>query len=144
MSLAVLSPREASIFACIADTVAAPESVLPPVADTDAVAFLDRWLQRSPALNRLGLRALLYAAELAPRAFGERRRLRRLDGRGRARALEAMEAARSRRLRQVVKLMKSMAFLSYYGDDAVMSAVGYDAEANLNRGRRLRAEQGRP
>ena len=61
--LAVLSPREASIFACLADTVVAPEPVLPPVRETDAVAFFDRWMARAPRLNRIGLRALLYALE---------------------------------------------------------------------------------
>ena len=44
MTLSVLTPREASIFACVCDTVVAPAPVLPPVRDTDAVGFLDRWL----------------------------------------------------------------------------------------------------
>ena len=52
----VLTPREASIFACITDTVVAPEPILPPVRDTDAVGFLDRWLAAAPAMNRIGLR----------------------------------------------------------------------------------------
>ena len=41
MRLESLTPREASIFACVCDTVVAPEPVLPPVRDTDAVAFFD-------------------------------------------------------------------------------------------------------
>ena len=47
--LAVLSPREASIFACLADTVVAPEPVLPPVRETDAVEFFDRWMDACAA-----------------------------------------------------------------------------------------------
>ena len=61
---ATLSRREASIFACVCDTVVAPEPLLPPVRETDAVQFLDRWLAAAPRLNRIGLRAPFYAAEL--------------------------------------------------------------------------------
>src|SRR5688572_27142496 len=68
--LAVLSPREASIFACLADTVVAPEPLLPPVRETDAVAFFDRWMARAPRGNRIALRALLYSLEVGPRALG--------------------------------------------------------------------------
>ena len=49
---AVLSPREAAIFACLADTVLAPSPPLPPVAATDAVAAFDAWLATGSALNR--------------------------------------------------------------------------------------------
>src|SRR4051812_10588882 len=91
VTLRALTPREASIFACVCDAVVAPEPVLPPVRDTDAVAFFDGWMARSPALNRIGMRALLYAFELSPFATGERRRLRRLDGARRAAWLHAIE-----------------------------------------------------
>jgi hypothetical protein len=47
-------------------------------------------------------------------------------------------------VRQIAKLLKSMAFLAYYGDDRIMLRCGYDAEANLQRGRELRAREGRP
>ena len=77
--LAALSPREASIFACLADTVVAPEPVLPPVRETDAVAFFDRWMARSPRANRVALRGLLYTIEIAPRFLGFGDRMRRLD-----------------------------------------------------------------
>ena len=43
---AVLSAREASIFACLADTVLAPAPPLPPVTATDAVDAFDAWLAR--------------------------------------------------------------------------------------------------
>jgi hypothetical protein len=144
MSLQAMSPREASIFACVCDTVLAPEPVLPPVRETDAVASFDRLLGRSPRLNRLALRGLLYAAELSPLALGFRRRLRRLGGAERARALEALEEASAPPVRDLVRLAKGLAGLSYYGDDAVMLRLGYDAEANLARGRRLRMQEGRP
>ena len=142
MNLETLSPREASIFACVCDTVVAPRPVLPPVHDTDAVEFLDRWLAKAPRLNRLGLRALLYAAELAPRAVGGGGRLRELPEVGRAEALTRLE--RSPRARELVKLLSGIAFLAYYGDNAMMRRVGYDADANVERGRRLRATERRP
>jgi hypothetical protein len=144
VTLATLTPREASIFACVCDTVVAPEPVLPPVRETDAVAFLDRWLAAAPGLNRTGLRALLYAAELSPRLVGLRGRLRELPGEDRARALAALESARRREVRELVKLLKGLACLSYYGDHAVMLRLGYDAGANAARGRELRAAEARP
>jgi hypothetical protein len=142
--LRVLTGREASIFACLTDTVVAPEPILPPVRETDAVAFFDEWLSLLPAPNRAGMRALLWAAELAPLAQGFRGRLRRLDRRGRTRWLKGVEHAPFTQLRLVAKLVVSAAQLSYYGNDAVLGRLGYDAEANLDRGRRLRAAEGRP
>jgi hypothetical protein len=144
VTLVALTPREASIFACVTDTVVAPASALPAVRDTDAVAAFDRWLARSPWPNRVALRGLLYLAELAPRALGFGTRLRRLDERARARLLARLEAARLAQMRQLTALVRSMAVLSYYGDDRVMLGLGYDAQANLDRGRALRAREGRP
>jgi hypothetical protein len=139
-----LTPREASIFACFTDTVVAPEPVLPPVRETDAVEFFDDWMARSPRLNRSGMRALLYVLELSPLVTGFRTRLRRLDRESRARWLSAIEHAPRVELRLVFKLLKGAAQLSYWGDDALMLQVGYDADANVRRGRELRAREGRP
>jgi hypothetical protein len=140
-----LSPREASIFACFTDAVVAPEPVLPPVRRTDAVEFFDDWMARSPRLNRLGMRALLYVLELSPLLAGPRRtRLRRLSRSDRTMWLGAIEKAPLPELRLVYKLVKGAAQLSYWGDDALMLGVGYDADANVRRGRELRAREGRP
>jgi hypothetical protein len=144
VKLAVLSPREASIFACMCDTVVAPEPALPAVRDTDAVASFDDLLARSPRVNRIALRVALHAGELAPRALGLGGRLRQLPEAGRARALEAAEHARSPQLRQLVKALKSLMFMSYYGDDRVMLGLGYDADARVARGRELRIKEARP
>jgi hypothetical protein len=144
VTLTVLSPREASIFACMTDTVVAPEPALPAVRETDATAAFDRWLARAPRLNRFGLRALVYAVELSPRLLGQRARLRALAPRDRARALKRVEAARAPAIRELVKLLKGIACLCYYGDDAVMLRLGYDAEANVRRARALRAAEARP
>jgi hypothetical protein len=140
-----LSGREASIFACFTDAVVAPEPLLPPVRQTDAVEFFDDWMARSPRLNRLGMRALLYVLELSPLLAGPRRtRLRRLSRPDRTRWLNAVEKAPRAELRLVYKLVKGAAQLSYWGDDALMRGVGYDATANVSRGRDLRAREGRP
>ena len=143
-SLRALTPREASIFACVCDAVVAPEPVLPPVRETDAVAAFDDWMTRAPALNRYGMRALLYALELSPLATGARTRLRRLDRDGRARWLRAVEGAPSGQVRLMTKLVKGAAQLCYYGDDRVLARCGYDPDANLRRGRALRIAEGRP
>jgi hypothetical protein len=142
--LAVLTPREASIFACLVDTVAAPEPVLPPVAQTDCAFFFDRWMAASPKLNAGGMRALLYVLELLPLALGYGARLRQLPVDKRVRCLKAIERSGNAQVRQLVKLIKGAAFLAYYGDDGVMRRIGYDAQANLERGRGLRASEGRP
>jgi hypothetical protein len=142
--LRVLSGREASIFACLTDTVVAPEPALPPVRETDAVRFFDEWLTLLPKPNRAGMRALLWAAELAPLASGFGRRLRRLEPARRLDWLRAVEHASFTQLRLVAKLMTSASQLSYYGDDTVLGRLGYDAQANLERGRRLREAEGRP
>jgi hypothetical protein len=144
LSLTAISPREASIFACICDTVVAPAPPLPPVSATDAVAFFDRWMARSPGPNRAALRVLLYAAELCPRALGFDRRLRALPEAERAQVLRSLERTGKPGLRELVRLVEGIASLSYYGDDAVMRRVGYDAEANVRRGRELRVREGRP
>jgi len=140
----VLTPREASIFACVTDTVVAPAPLLPPVRDTDAVAAFDRWLEQSPRLNRVGLRALFYAAELAPALVGFQARLRRLPEHDRAAFLKRAEGAGHPVVRGLVKVVKGLTCLTYYGDDAVMRGLGYDADANVRRGRELRARERRP
>jgi predicted signal transduction protein with EAL and GGDEF domain len=139
-----ISGREASIFACLTDTVVAPDPLLPPVRETDAVAFFDRWVSRVPRLNRVGLRVVLWAIELGPLVTGRRHRLRRLPVDERAGFLRDLERAPRAEVRQVMKLIKGAAFLSYYGDDRVMRRVGYDADANVRRGRELRRLDGRP
>jgi hypothetical protein len=143
-SLSVLTPREASIVACLVDTVVAPEPVLPSVSRTDAAFFFDRWMAAAPKKNSRGMRSLLFALELAPLALGYGRRFRRLDPAERVRFMQAVERNANPRVRQLTKLVKGAAFLSYYGDDGVMRRVGYDADANLARGRELRALEGRP
>ena len=58
--------------------------------------------------------------------------------------MRRVEHAPVTELRLAAKLMSSAAQLSYYGDDDVMRRLGYDATANVERGRRLRAAEGRP
>jgi hypothetical protein len=142
--LKVLSKREASIFACLTDAVVAPEPILPPVRHTDAVRFFDEWMSLVPAVNRAALRSLLWLAELSPLTSGSRTRLRRLDRAARTSWLHRIEHAPVNQLRLMAKVMTSAAQLAYYGDDEVLKRLGYDAGANLERGRRLRREEGRP
>lgn len=144
MRLHAIGPREASIFACVTDGFVAPASPFPQVRDTDAVASFDEWLARSPRVNRLALRVLLHVAELAPLALGEGSRLRRLDPERRRRWLARAEHAQVRVLRELVQAVKALILLCYYGDPAVMRTAGYDAEANVRRGRELRRVEGRP
>ena len=144
MSLAAITPREASIFACVTDAVVAPEPLLPAVRHTDTVLAFDRWLAHSPRPNRFGLRALLYAVELSPWLAGHRRRLRRLEPVDRAHAIGRAEHAGPALVRGLFKLVKGLCTMCYYGDPGVARQLGYDADANALRGRELRAREGRP
>ena len=144
MSLTALTRREASIFACMCDTIVSPGPALPAVRETDAVAFFDRWLARSPRANRVALRGLLHAVDVVPRTRGFSKRLRVLPEPERERLLFELEKSRRPRVRQLVKVLKTMTFLSYYGDDGVSRRLGYDPDERLREARELRTREGRP
>jgi len=130
-----LHPREASMFACIADTVVAPAGALPPLRRTDAVAAFGACLAAAPAPNRALLRALLYAVEAAPLVLGYGARMRRLRPEARTAALERLEAGPAG---PALRPLTALAKLAYYGDDGVSRALGYDPDAVVARGRALR------
>jgi hypothetical protein len=137
-SLTVISPREASIFAALVDTVVAPAPPLPPVRDTDAAFAMDAGLAAAPAINRLAVRVALLALELAPFACGRRHRLRRLTADDRAHTLDLVERGP---LAGAVKGLRALAHLSYYGDPGVARLLGYDADAVVARGQGLRERE---
>jgi hypothetical protein len=143
-ALRAISPREASIYACLVDTVCDPAGELPAVRDTTAVSFFDAWLSAAPTLNRAGYRVLLYLAELGPLLAGYGARLRRLEPERRQEFAQAAESSPRVWVNQATKLVRVAASLSYYGDTEVMRVVGYDPEAKLERSRELRREEGRP
>jgi hypothetical protein len=130
-----LHPREASMFACIADTVVAPGGALPALRQTDAVAAFGAGLAAAPVPNRALLRALLYAVEAAPLLLGYGARLRRLRPDARTEALERLEAGPAG---AALRPLTALAKLAYYGDDGVSRALGYDPDAVVARGRALR------
>ncbi len=135
-----LSGREASIAACLCDTVVAPADGLPPVAQTDAIAALDTTLSSGPAVTRLGLRALLLSLELVPLALGEGARMRRLTT---VRRTAVLDRLRRGPLAGAMEALDAVLAFSYFGDAEVMHRLGYDAEANVARGRALRDAEGR-
>jgi hypothetical protein len=118
-----LSAREASIFACVTDTLLAPAPPLPPVHETDAVASFDAWLVRAPRANRLALCGLLLALEIAPRLLGARMRWRRLPPARRLALLQRLE--RTGGGHAVVEALRAAAAMSYYGDAHVAALLGY-------------------
>jgi hypothetical protein len=142
--LTVLTPREASIFACVVDTYCAPDGGMPAVRDTDAAGFADKLMAHSPALNRIGFRAALHVAEIAPYATGHRGRLRRLAPEQRREFALALDRSRHLPGRVLGRMLKLVATLAYYGDDGVLATLGYDPDAKVARARELRAREGRP
>lgn len=139
-TLSVVTPREASIFAALVDTVVAPVPPLPQVHDTDAVFAMDAGLAAAPAVNRFAVRAALHALELAPLACGRRHRLRGLTAGARADTLDRLERGP---LAGAVKGLRALAHLNYYGDPDVMRLLGYDADAVVARAAGLREREGR-
>jgi hypothetical protein len=119
-----LSPREASIFACVADTLLAPAPPLPPIHATDAVAAFDAWLCRAPRLNRLALRAVLLGLEAAPRLTRAHTRWRRMPPARRLALLERL--AHRPGGRALVEALRAAAAVSYYGDAHVSALLGYE------------------
>ena len=137
----VLSRREAEIFACLADTVIAPDPPMFTIAQTDAVAYFDRLLVVSPAPNRAGLRMILRALDVAPRLTGRGARFRGLEPAERLAFLRSLDGLAP--LRSLVHAITALAQLCYYGNDQVMRGLGYDVEANLARARMLRVTEAR-
>ncbi len=137
-SLVVLAPREAAIFAAFADAVVAPVPPLPAVGATDAAFGLDANLAAAPRANRIGLRAALLALDLSPLALGHRRRFRALDRRQRTAVLARHERGPAAPL---VKALRTLAHLCYYGDPGVLTLSGYDADAIVARAATLRERE---
>jgi hypothetical protein len=148
-NLRVLSAREAAIFTSLAESYCAcgpadERGGFPTVEQTDAVAFIDDLTARSPRRNRVGFRALLAFADLAPLVQGYGARFRRLDTQARARFLQGLDKSRWQLLNIAAKLLKTLTMMSYYGADGALYAAGYDADAKVARGRMLRASRGLP
>lgn len=143
MKLVAITPREASIFACAADALLAPEPGLPPVRETTTAQGFDAWLAASPALNRIGVRVGLHVLELAP-LFTRGHRLRALTPSQRRDFLATTAKSRVVWAAVLVDTLRMLAAASYYGDDRVAMQLGYDADARVERGRKLRAAEGRP
>jgi hypothetical protein len=138
-ALRAIRPREASIFACFADTVVAPGGGLPAVRETDAAFAFDAQLRAAPPANRAGLRLVLLALELAPLALGFGARLRRLAPVQREAVLARLE--RSAVVAAALQALRGLAPLRYYGDPGVLRQLGYDADAVVARARDLRAQE---
>jgi hypothetical protein len=139
-----LGPREAAVFASITEAYCRPAPTFPPVSRTDAVAFIDAFAARSRALNRVGFRLILWAVELAPLVRGYGASFTRLAADQQAQFVRALDRSRWQLLQVGFRLLKTLALMSYYGDRDVLRAIGYDAEANVARGRALRRAEGRP
>jgi hypothetical protein len=135
-----VSAREANVYACIVDTVVAPGGDMPPLAHADPPGDWERLLAAAPAANRLGLRALMYAVDAGPLALGFGARMRRLGRDARLAYLDRLDRTPAAPL---VSALEVLAEFAYYGDDGVMAALGYDPDAVVERGRRLRREEAR-
>jgi hypothetical protein len=147
--LKVLSRREAAIFTSLTEAycaagAGAERGKFPPVAETDAVAFIDDLASRSRRVNRIGFRLLLAFADLAPLARGYRRRFRKLDSGSRSSFLHGLDKSRWLLLGVCAKLLKTLTMMSYYGDERALRAAGYDFESKLARGREARQRDARP
>jgi hypothetical protein len=104
-----MTALERGNLARVIELLVEPEPPLPPVSQTDAVEALERSLAAGPTLNALALRTALVMVRLGLR-------------RG-----------------PLAKVVSSLAYLHYYGDDRVMRLLGYDPDAVLERAAEVRA-----
>jgi hypothetical protein len=139
-----LKPREAAVFAGLADAYCAPAAPLKEVGDSDAVAFARTLVAASPRVNRIGFRVILRAVDLAPFLRGYRSRFRSLGRSERGAFLDGLDDSRWFIVRVAGRLLKTVTLMSYYGDTGVLAQLGYDPESNLQRARALRGTEGRP
>ena len=100
--------RERRNFTRVTDAMVAPVPPLPAARDTDAAAAFERSLAAAPRLNALALRAAFLLV-----GAGVRRD-------------------------PLLKLVRSLAHLHYYGDTGVMRVLGYDPDAIVARAADLR------
>ena len=135
-----IGPREANIFACFVDAVVAPGDGLPELGRTDAVDFLGSLLDAAPAVNRIGVRAMLHALEVGPLLLGYGARLRRLPPERRLAFLDALERGPAAPALQAVE---ALAKLAYYGDAGVLRGLRYDPDVVVDRARERRLAEGR-
>lgn len=138
-----LNRRDAAIFAAIVDVYCEPDPVFPPVSNTDSLTFIDGLARGSPRLNRVAFRALLRLVQLAPLPR-YRARFTALERDSRARFVRGLDKSRWLLPRITSRLLKTLAIMSYYGDEGVLRAAGYDPAANVARARALRRQEGRP
>lgn len=137
----VLSAADARRFACLTEVVVAPGAGLPAVADTDAVRAFDDNLDAAPAINRLGLRLMLRAVDLMPLLLRRGGRLEHLDPIRRTEVVAELDHHPV--AGPLLKALRGIAHLCYYGDERVMVLLGYDPRAVVERAARLRAAEGR-
>jgi hypothetical protein len=143
-ALKALRPREAAVFAGLADAYCRPQPELPPVPETDAVAFIDALAASSRPLNRIAFKLILRGVDLTPRLSGQRARFTALGAERRAQFVQSLERSRWTLVQTLSRLLKTLTVMAYYGDPRVLGQIGYDADANLARARDLRTREGRP
>jgi hypothetical protein len=143
-ALKALKPREAEIFAGLADSYCSPEPAFPPVAQTSAIAFVDDLVARSSRVNRIGFRLILRIVDLVPLVRGYRARFTSLAAAPRAEFVHGLDRSRWAIVRILGRLLKTVAVMSYYGDERVLRATGFDPHAIVARGQALRREEQRP
>jgi hypothetical protein len=122
-----LRARARDVFAALIDAAVMPGPPLPPLTPDGAPAFLDTLLDRSPRLNAAGLTAALLVLDALPLARGAR--FRALDADARRAVLDGLDRL------PVMQALRGLAHLAYYGEDAAARALGYDADAVLERAR---------
>jgi hypothetical protein len=143
-ALKALRPREAEIFAGLADSYCSPQPALPALAETSAVAFVDDLVARSGRVNRVGFRLILRIVELVPLIRGYRSRFTKLGASRRVQFVRGLDTSRWALVRILGRLLKTVAVMSYYGDERVLRSTGFDPGAIVARGRALRNEEQRP
>lgn len=103
------------------------EKGLPPLASLDARQFWQRFEGAAPRSLKIGLRVAVWVLTWLPLfSFRYRRPLQRLSPARRDQFLRGMYESRFYLMRQLVEVVKLVATLAYFHDDAVREYFGED------------------
>ena len=134
-----MGPYLRRIAQAFAGRIIPPGGDLPfAVADTDCLAFLEKYLSELPSGTALGLKALLVALDLMPVLFIYRpRRFASLSPEDQDRYLLDWQESRIYWRRMALVLLKALFGIGFYNDPKVLRHLGwYETCGAASRGDR--------
>lgn len=124
--MGILTQRETAVIETIAETLFPPEGRTSVTADeARVVAYIDRFLQRLPLVEQLGMRALFQVIEfgMVATTMNPRARFTTASFDDRRRYFESWDLSDNPARKSVYNAIRSMMTIAYTSSEAVMSAM---------------------